>query len=494
MKGQEGKALKVRSSHAPQSPCPASILNFAIRQTNSQIEGEEDCRDQYQRGKREMRKVFYSVDACPDSAANYLQTGDTASLPLLYIEFVFFTGDFSLPCVLARTNPIKFANPSAPLYGHVSSIDSTGTSMRLTWVSGDQTPQQVQYASGKSATSTVKTFTVADMCSNSSVGWSNTLSLKTPPASGAANLTFIVYGDMGKAPLDQSVEHYIQPGSTSVASAIATDIDAHHIDSIFHIGDISYATGFLAEWEFFLKQIEPYASRVPYMAAIGNHERDYPGSGSFYSLTDSGGECGVPYGTYFQMPVSATDKPWYSIEQGPVHFTVISTEHDFTSGSEQYTWINADLASVNRKTTPWVVFTGHREMYSSSSDPDSSFAASIEPLLLKYKVDLALYGHVHNYETTCAVYQSQCLAMPTKDASGTDTYNNNNYAAPVQVVVGMAGFSLDTFPSTAPSWSLVRLSEFGFARVTASRSDLLFEFVNSGTSAVHDRFHIIKTY
>ncbi|KAJ4778500.1 Purple acid phosphatase [Rhynchospora pubera] len=464
-----------------------------------------------------------SVDACPDSAANYLQTGDTASLPLLChypvkaqylsndpnylscsnqacveqiggiclqyaclgsvtfhvvnirtdIEFVFFTGDFSSPCVLTRTNPIKFANPSAPLYGHVSSIDSTGTSMRLTWVSGDQTPQQVQYASGKSATSTVKTFTVADMCSSSgisspatdfgwhnpgyihsavmtglspsttysyyygssSVGWSNTLSLKTPPASGAANLTFIVYGDMGKAPLDQSVEHYIQPGSTSVASAITRDIDTHHIDSIFHIGDISYATGFLVEWEFFLKQIEPYASRVSYMAAIGNHERDYPGSGSFYSLTDSGGECGVPYGTYFQMPVSATDKPWYSIEQGPVHFTVISTEHDFTSGSEQYNWINADLASVNRKTTPWVVFTGHRQMYSSSSDPDSSFAASIEPLLLQYKVDLALYGHVHNYERTCAVYQSQCLAMPTKDASGTDTYNNNNYAAPVQVVL-----------------------------------------------------------
>ncbi|KAJ3691367.1 hypothetical protein LUZ61_020531 [Rhynchospora tenuis] len=469
-----------------------------------------------------------SVDACPDSAANYLQTGDTASLPLLChypvkaqylsndpnylscskqacvaqiggiclqyaclgsvtfhvvnirtdIEFVFFTGDFTLPCVLVRTNPIKFTNPSAPLYGHVSSIDSTGTSMRLTWVSGDQTPQQVQYASGKSATSTVKTFTVADMCSvsgipspatdfgwhnpgyihsavmtglspsttysyyygSSSVGWSNTLSFKTPPASGAANLTFIVYGDMGKAPLDQS------PGSTSVASAITRDIDAHHIDSIFHIGDISYATGFLVEWEFFLKQIEPYASRVSYMAAIGNHERDYPGSGSFYSLSDSGGECGVPYGTYFQMPVSARDKPW------------------------------------------------HRQMYSSSSDPDSSFAASIEPLLLKYKVDLALYGHVHNYERTCAVYQSQCLAMPTKDASGTDTYNNNNYAAPVQVVVGMAGFSLDTFPSTAPSWSLVRLSEFGFARVTASRSDLLFEFVNSASSAVHDRFHIIKTY
>lgn len=29
------------------------------------------------------------------------------------------------------------------------------------------------------------------------------------------------------------------------------------------------------------------------------------------------------------------DSPWYSFDFGPVHFTVISTEHDFTTGSEQ---------------------------------------------------------------------------------------------------------------------------------------------------------------
>ena len=35
--------------------------------------------------------------------------------------------------------------------------------------------------------------------------------------------------------------------------------------------------------------------------------------------------------------------------------------------------------------------------------------------------------------------------MPTKDANGVDTYNNSNYSAPVQAVIGMAGFSLDKF-------------------------------------------------
>lgn len=63
--------------------------------------------------------------------------------------------------------------------------------------------------------------------------------------------------------------------------------------------------------------------------------RDYIGTGSVYGTPDSGGECGVPYETYFQMPTQAKDKPWYSIEQGSVHFTVISTEHDWSQNSEQ---------------------------------------------------------------------------------------------------------------------------------------------------------------
>lgn len=63
--------------------------------------------------------------------------------------------------------------------------------------------------------------------------------------------------------------------------------------------------------------------------------RDYFGSGSVYVTPDSGGECGVAYETYFPMPTPGKDKPWYSIEQASVHFTVISTEHHWKEGSEQ---------------------------------------------------------------------------------------------------------------------------------------------------------------
>jgi len=63
--------------------------------------------------------------------------------------------------------------------------------------------------------------------------------------------------------------------------------------------------------------------------------RDYIDSGLVYITPDSGGECGIPYETYFPMPTPAKDKPWYSIEQASVHFTVISTEHDWSQNYEQ---------------------------------------------------------------------------------------------------------------------------------------------------------------
>ncbi|KDP40495.1 hypothetical protein JCGZ_24494 [Jatropha curcas] len=520
------------------------------------------------------------VNSCPLKKFEYVQTGDLSELPLLChypvkaefvsndpnylkckkkecknyddkkcavttcsgtikfhvinirtdIQFVFFAGGFETPCILAKSSPLKFANPNTPLYGHISSADSTATSMRVTWVSGSKEPQHVQYADGKAVPSQVTTFSAKDMCSSvfpspakdfgwhdpgyihsavmtglnpssiftyrygsDSVGWSEQIQFRTPPVGGSNEVRFLAFGDMGKAPRDASVEHYIQPGSMSVVEAMIEEVKSGKVDSIFHIGDISYATGFLVEWDFFLHLIAPLASKVSYMTAIGNHERDYIETGSNYITPDSGGECGVAYETYFPMPTPAKDKPWYSIEQASVHFSVISTEHDWTPKSEQYQWMRKDMASVDRKKTPWLVFGGHRPMYSSDmSSVDGNFVANVEPLLLEYKVDLVLFGHVHNYERSCSVYKNKCMAMPEKDASGIDTYDHNSYKAPVHAIIGMAGFTLDHFSPIVPEWSLKRISEFGFARVFASKEELKLELVNSNTRQVEDTFRIIK--
>ena len=42
----------------------------------------------------------------------------------------------------------------------------------------------------------------------------------------------------------------------------------------------------------------------------GNHERDWPDSDSFYTGTDSGGECGVIAETLYYVPAENRAKFW----------------------------------------------------------------------------------------------------------------------------------------------------------------------------------------
>lgn len=42
--------------------------------------------------------------------------------------------------------------------------------------------------------------------------------------------------------------------------------------------------------------------------------------------------------------------------------------------------------------------------------------------------------------------------MPKKDKNGTDTYDHSNYTAPMQAVIGMAGFKLDKFSKKVVIW------------------------------------------
>ena len=50
--------------------------------------------------------------------------------------------------------------------------------------------------------------------------------------------------------------------------------------------------------------------QVQVFLCSGNHERDWPDSGSFYDGTDSGGECGVPAETTFYVPAENRAKFW----------------------------------------------------------------------------------------------------------------------------------------------------------------------------------------
>lgn len=94
-------------------------------------------------------------------------------------------------------------------------------------------------------------------------------------------------------------------------------------------------------------------------------------------------------------------------------FCVADTEHDWRPGTEQYKFIEHCLSSVDRQKQPWLIFLAHRVLGYSSTEfyaEDGAYEEpmgreSLQELWQKYKVDIAFYGHAHNYERTCPIYQ-----------------------------------------------------------------------------------------
>jgi len=301
----------------------------------------------------------------------------------------------------------------------------------------------------------------------------------------------IAFGDSGVAVCENMGTNlpvnwtgWCELASGMTTNLILDDIENTQYDMLLHIGDISYAVGYAIRWEQFFHQIQPIATQIPYIVTIGNHEFDYIGQqwspkwGNYGY--DSRGECGVPFGTRFTMPGNGNGDNWFSIDYPLVHFTFISTEHNFSVGSDQWNWLENDLKSVDHN-KKWLIVGGHRPMYSSNNwVPDLKVASHmreyLEPLFYQYHVDLAMWGHVHSYERTCPVYNGTCHG------------NLKNPEATVHVVIGMAGQELDDmWMIPAPEWSMFTASDFGYARIhIPDRSSFHFEYVGDKDGGVHD--------
>lgn len=182
---------------------------------------------------------------------------------------------------------------------------------------------------------------------------------------------------------------------------------------------------------------------------------------------------------------------WFSFNYGPIHFVVMSTEHNFTVGSAQYRFILNDLSSVDRSVTPWIIFSGHRPIYSSTTDGKTVLGEMMretyEPLFVKYNVNLCLWGHVHNYERTCGVINYECAASDDD--------------APVHVIIGMGGNTYcvpwEGTPENdshghghqpEPDWSVYRSSTFGYTQLYANASHLHFTYHTNPRNQIHDEF------
>lgn len=294
--------------------------------------------------------------------------------------------------------------------------------------------------------------------------------------------------------------------STNTSMAVAVEVAHGLVDAVYHGGDISYATGYMAVWDFFLNMISPISASVVYLTTVGNHESDWFGSASYYSLHDSGGECGVAATTLLPMPYPASlNEPWWSYDVGLLHLVGVSSEHNYTRGSKQYLWLKNDLESVNRTLTPWIIFGCHRAMYVNSdysSNPGGDVEAMdlliehIEPLLWKNKVNFAFYGHNHVVQRHSAVYKRTVVQASElrQDGEGHTVHWHDDPQATVHVVVGTAGASFTrNAVEPKPAWNELYFYRWGYSRLKAyNATHLGWEWVDSGSAEVVDRLMITQ--
>ncbi|KAK1295223.1 putative inactive purple acid phosphatase 27 [Acorus calamus] len=453
--------------------------------------------------------------------------------------FALFSGGLSNPKLVSVSNVVAFSNPKAPLYPRLA-LGRTWDEMTVTWTSDYDIDEAIPFVEwglkGEPQTRSpagTHTYTRSSMCGppaktvgwrdpgffhtsflkdlwpnqeytyklghrlmDGSYVWSEVFSFKAPPYPGQNSLQrVIVVGDIGKAERDGSNEYEnYQPGSLNTTDTLIRDLDNY--DIVFHIGDMPYSNGFLSQWDQFTEMVSPISSRVPYMVASGNHERDWPNSGSFYENEDSGGECGVPAETTYYVPAENRANFWYVADYGMFRFCVGDTEHDWREGTEQYAFIERCFATANRHKQPWLVFAAHRVLgYSSNSwyADQGSFQepmgrSSLQGLWQKYRVDLAFFGHVHSYERTCQIYENICMSEEKSRYSG--IVNGT-----IHVVVGGGGSHLSKFTDLKTEWSMVRDYDYGFVKLTAfNQSSLLFEYKKSRDGNVYDSFTITRDY
>ncbi|CAH0515061.1 unnamed protein product [Peronospora belbahrii] len=320
-------------------------------------------------------------------------------------------------------------------------------------------------------------------------GWSSVYSFMSRPDKSVKSAKFIAYADMG-------VE--FAPAAISTAVRAFQNVMNGYDSFLLHFGDISYARGHAYIWDKFFHIIEPYATRVPYMISIGNHEYDYmtggandpsgatradgemdfqPEWGNYGE--DSSGECSVPMFYRWSAPATGNGIYWYSFDYGGIHVIQISSEHDWRRGSKQYKWLENDLKSVNRSETPWIVLTAHRMMYSTQIGDDADyklsehFRAEVEDLLWEYKVNLMMVGHQHSYERSCAVRNGKC----TEDGNG-----------PVHIVIGSAGANLEEqgFSNNLGEWSVSHVGKWGHLRIDSTEESMKVQFVLNCNGVVYD--------
>ncbi|MCF8277041.1 MAG: metallophosphoesterase [Flavobacteriales bacterium] len=164
---------------------------------------------------------------------------------------------------------------------------------------------------------------------------------------------------------------------------------------VVNAGDIVDVGSIKDQWvnEFFAPG-NIVMSRYPMFTVIGNHEQDDD--------------------YYYQYMANPAPEYYYKFRYGNTDFFMIDSNKDVSEGSEQYDWLEWQLAKSD---ATWKIVVHHHPPYSSEENDqgDTYIGAStyttktinLVPLYEKYGVDFCLFGHTHVYERSWPLFENR---------------------------------------------------------------------------------------
>ncbi|PWA91549.1 purple acid phosphatase [Artemisia annua] len=266
------------------------------------------------------------------------------------------------------------------------------------------------------------------------------LSFKTPPSE--LPVTFAVAGDLGQTGWTKSTLDHID----------LCEYDLHLLP-----GDLSYADYIQSRWDTWGNLVQPLASARPWMVTQGNHEKEN------IPFFKDGFES---FNARWKMPYEesgSTSNLYYSFEVAGAHVVMLGSYTDYDENSDQYNWLKADLSSVDREKTPWLLALFHVPWYNSNNahqGEGDKMMEAMEPLLYAAGVDIVFAGHVHAYERTKRVYNGK------SDPCGA-----------VHVTIGDGGNKeglQSKYKDPSPEWSVFREASFGHGELKLVNSTHAF--------------------
>lgn len=196
-----------------------------------------------------------------------------------------------------------------------------------------------------------------------------------------SEITFAVLGDNGSGGRNQM----------GVATQMAQTYEATPYGLVLLAGDISYYGSIDERWEqVFAEPYKPLIDAgVEWELSIGNHEVSEKKSD--YAVQE------------IQAQIRRFGKPgtYYSVVHGPMEVFVLDSTIPLatgTGGPEQLAWLEGAL---DASTSRWKVALVHEPGFSSGAHGSNlAVRDALQPVFVKYGVDIVFTGHDHHYERT----------------------------------------------------------------------------------------------